>query len=245
MRRVVFGFVLLLFPPVQERGLRWNTPQTQSTIWVYANISNEWIKLGEIKDRHNLHENVVNLDLLHLIFGDKIELRFEMRDRNGIDYIGVAHDYRVAKVKEVEMEDASYGYRNISERDGNYLRINPGDFVRMSFEGRGDGMYLLAVYGFYFNHRMIGRGIGIAKANEVNIAEAELQNNIKEGESYVLLPLLENYSGIYRISWYIDGSYIPGSKPIVQFSAGEHEIELYIYRRDGITQQYSLQISAS
>ncbi|MCD6276294.1 MAG: hypothetical protein J7J42_06090 [Thermoplasmata archaeon] len=50
---------------------------------------------------------------------------------------------------------------------------------------------------------MIGRGIEIASADEVNIAEAELQYELMENKSYVLLPLLENYSGICGIEWYV------------------------------------------
>ncbi len=232
-------------PPEPQR-LRWgdnNPPHTQSTMWIYANVSDEWIKLGEIKVRHNLHTNVVNLDLLHLLLGDKVELRFEMRDRNGIDFIGVAHDYRLASLERVNLEESNYGYENISEVDGNYLRLNPGDFVRLSFESKGDGLYLLAIYGFYFNHEMIGKGIGIARADEVNIAEAELQSEIESNVSYVLLPLLENYNGICSIMWYVDGTYVPGDKPVVSFDAGVHTIELRILRSSGIWENYSLQLS--
>ncbi len=218
---------------------------TRSTILVYANVSNEWIKLGEIKVRHNLHTNVVNLDLLHLLLGDKVELRFEMRDRNGIDFIGVAHDYRLASLERVNLEYSSYGYENITEVDGNYLRLNPGDFVRLSFESEGDGLYLLAIYGFYFNHEMIGKGIGIARADEVNIAEAKLQGNLSAGVNYVLLPLLENYNGICSIMWYVDGTYVPGDKPVVSFDAGVHTIELRILRSSGAWESYSLQLSIS
>ena len=82
-----------------------------------------------------MHTNVINLDTLSWLFEGKIELRFEMRDRNGIDFIGVAHDYRLATVEPVALEDASYGDENISARDGNYLRINPGEFVRLRFQG--------------------------------------------------------------------------------------------------------------
>jgi len=216
--------------------------KTVSTIWLYANISGEWLKLGEIKVRHSMHTNVINLDTLSWFFGDKIELRFEMRDRNGIDFIGIAHDYRVASVERVPLIETSYGYENISRRDGNYLRINPGDFVRLKFQGKGDGLYLVKVYGFYFNREMIGRGIGIARANETNVAEAKLQESIEAG-NYVLLPLLEDYSGICSIEWYVDGIYVPYSKPVVSFEAGEHEIELYIYRHDGSVDYYSLSIS--
>ena len=231
-------------PAVETKGLGYyRPPTTQSTIWLYANVSGEWVKLGEIKVRHSMHTNVINLDALSWFFGDKVELRFEMRDRNGIDFIGVAHDYRLVTVEPVALEDASYGYENISRRDGNYLRINPGDFVRLNFEGKGDGLYLVKLYGFYFNREMIGRGIGIASADEVNIAEAELQYEVMENKSYVLLPLLENYSGICSIEWYVDGIYVPYSKPVVSFEAGEHEIELYIYRYDGSVQYYSLSIS--
>ncbi len=220
-----------------------NTPVTQSTIWMYANVSGEWVKLREIKVRHSRHTNVINLDALSWFFGDKVELRFEMGDRNGIDFIGVAHDYRLVTVEPVALEDASYGYENISARDGYYLRINPGDFVRLNFEGKGDGLYLLKVYGFYFNRAMIGRGIGIVRANETNVAEAKLQESIEPGKYYVLLPLLENYSGICSIEWYVDVIYVPYSKPVVSFEAGEYEIELYIYRYDGSVQYYSLSIS--
>ena len=90
---------------------------------------------------------------------------------------------------------------------------------------------------------MIGRGIGIASADEVNIAEAKLQESIEPGKYYVVLPLLENYSGIRHIEWYVDGIYVPYSKPVVSFEAGEHEIELYLYRYDGSMQYYSLSIS--
>ncbi|WP_293255122.1 PKD domain-containing protein [Palaeococcus sp. (in: euryarchaeotes)] len=224
----------------QEQG---KLGRTVSTIWIYANVSGEWAKLGEIKVRHSMHTNVINLDALSWFFGDKVELRFEMRDRNGIDFIGVAHDYRLASVEGVPLIEASYGYENISKRDGNYLRINPGDFVRLNFEGKGDGLYLLKVYGFYFNRAMIGRGIGIVRANETNVAEAKLQESIEAGKYYVLLPLLEDYSGICHIEWYVDGMYVPGSKPVVSFEAGEHEIELYIYRYDGSVQYYSLHVS--
>ncbi len=233
---------LLVIRGIDNPQEKWELRGTYSTIWVYANVSNEWIKLGEIKVRHNLHTNVVNLDLLHLLLGDKIELRFEMQNRNGIDFIGVAHDYRFASLKRVKLEDASYGYENISERDGNYLRLNPGDFVRMSFDGKGDGLYLLALYGFYFNHNMIGKGIGIARADEVNIAEAELQDNLSAGVNYVLLPLLQNYSGICSITWYVDGQYVFGEKPVVNFASGEHEIVLYIHRWDGTVQRYTLSV---
>ena len=90
---------------------------------------------------------------------------------------------------------------------------------------------------------MIGRGIGIVRANETNVAEAKLQESIEPGKYYVLLPLLENYSGICSIEWYVDGIYVPYSKPVVSFEAGEHEIELYIYRYDGSVEYYSLSIS--
>jgi len=230
-------------PPVKVRALTYRPPTTQSTIWLYANVSGEWVKLGEIKVRHSMHTNVINLDALSWLFGDKVELRFEMRDRNGIDFIGVAHDYRVASVESVPLIEASYGYENISKVDGYYLCINPGDFVRLNFEGKGDGLYLLKIYGFYFNRNMIGKGIGIASADEVNIAEAELQESIEPGKYYVLLPLLEDYSGICHIAWYVDGMYVPGSKPVVSFETGEHEIELYIYRYDGSVDYYSLSIS--
>jgi len=231
-------------PQEYTKSMRWRPPTTQSTIWLYANISGEWVKLGEIKVRHSMHTNVINLDTLSWFFGDKVELRFEMRDRNGIDFIGVAHDYRLVTVEPVALEDASYGYENISRVDGNYLRINPGDFVRLNFEGKGDGLYLLKVYGFYFNHAMIGRGIGIASADEVNIAEAELQESIEPGKYYVLLPLLGNYSGICSIEWYVNSHYILGDKPVVRFDSGEHLVELYIYRWDGSVEYYQLGISS-
>jgi len=234
---------LLVIRGIDNPQEKWELRATQSTIWVYANVSNEWIKLGEIKVRHSMHTNVINLDALSGLFGDKIELRFEMRDRNGIDFIGIAHDYRIANVEQVSLIEASYGYENISVRDGNYLRINPGDFVRLNFQGKGDGLYLLRIYGFYFNRDMIGKGIGIASADEVNIAEAKLQESIEPGKYYVLLPLLEDYSGICHIAWYVDGIYVPSSKPVVSFEAGEHEIELYIYRHDGSVDYYSLSIS--
>ncbi|MCD6275910.1 MAG: hypothetical protein J7J42_04125, partial [Thermoplasmata archaeon] len=63
------------------------------------------------------------------------------------------------------------------------------------------------------------------------------------GKYYVLLPLLEDYSGICHIAWYVDGMYVPGSKPVLSFEAGEYEIELYIYRYDGSVQYYSLHVS--
>ena len=166
-----------------------------------------------------------------------------MRDRNGIDFIGVAHDYRVATVEPVALEDASYGYENISARDGNYLRINPGDFVRLNFEGKGDGLYLVKLYGFYFNRAMISRGIGIASADEVNIAEVEMQEELKKNKSYVLLPLLENYSGICSIAWFVDSHHMLGDKPVVRFSSGEHLVELYIYW-DRSVEYYQLRISS-
>ncbi|MCD6370325.1 MAG: hypothetical protein J7L63_02350, partial [Thermoplasmata archaeon] len=97
----------------------------------------------------------------------------------------------------------------------------------------------------YFNRAMIGRGIGIASADEVNIAEAELQGSIEPGKYYVLLPLLENYSGICSIAWFVDSHYIPEEKPVVRFSSGEHLVELYIYRRDRSAEYYQLQIYAS
>ena len=91
---------------------------------------------------------------------------------------------------------------------------------------------------------MIGRGIGIASADEVNIAEVEMQEELKKNKSYVLLPLLENYSGICSIAWFVDSHYILGEKPVVRFSSGEHLVELYIYR-DRSVEYYQLQIYAS
>ena len=102
----------------------------------------------------------------------------------------------------------------------------------------------MKLYGFYFNRAMMGRGIGIASANEVNIAEAELQYEVMENKSYVLLPLLENYSGICSIAWFVDSHYILGDKPVVRFDSGEHLVELYIYR-DRSVEYYQLQIYAS
>ncbi len=237
-------------PPTEKRAMlaaevTSNPPHTESTVWVYANVSNEWVKLGEIKVRHNLHTNVINLDSLHMLFGNRVELRFEMRDRNGIDFIGVAHDYRLATLERVKLEYASYGYSNLSYVDGNYLTLNPGDFVRMSFEGDGNGLYLAAIYGFYFNHDMVGKGIGIVRENVVNIAEAKLQNNLSAGENYVLLPLLHNYSGIKQIIWYVDGMYVFGEKPVVSFTQGTHTITLWVLRNNGNAESFSMQVSVS
>ncbi len=226
-------------------------PVTLSTIWLYGNISNKWIKLGEIKVRHNMHTNVVNLNhILHICHihhfsGSKIELRFEMRDRNGIDFIGLAHDYRIVPLRKVKLENSSYGYEKIRIKDGNYLRINPGEFAKMNFKSKGNGLYLLVVYGFYFNHEKIGKGIGIVKECETNIAEAKLQSTLISGENYVLLPLLENYSGICCMAWYVDGQYMAGELPVVNFASGEHTVVLYICRWDSNVQQYTLFVNVS
>ncbi len=226
-------------------------PVTLSTIWLYGNISNKWIKLGEIKVRHKMHTNVVNLNhILHICHihhfsGSKIELRFEMRDRNGIDFIGLAHDYRIVPLRKVKLENSSYGYEKIRIKDGNYLRINPGEFTKMNFKSKGNGLYLLVVYGFYFNHEKIGKGIGIVKECETNIAEAKLQSTLISGENYVLLPLLENYSGICCMAWYVDGQYMAGELPVVNFASGEHTVVLYICRWDSTVQQYTLFVNVS
>ncbi len=231
--------------PPTNASTNFRPPATLSTIWVYENISGEWVKLKEIKVRHNLHTNAINLNgLIHRKRGT-VELRFEMRDRNGIDFIGVTHNFRKAGLKRVRMLSSSLGYNELKRKDGKYLRINPGDFVRMEFKDKGNGTYLVKVYGFYFNKEKIGKGIGIVRENETNIAEAELQRNITSNKEYVLLPLLNNYSGISEIMWFVDGYYLPSEKPVVEFSSGEHFVELRILRYNGTIGQYVLYITAS
>ncbi len=215
-------------------------PRTLSTIWIYANKSGEWKKIAEIKVRHNLHTNV--MDLSHYIHRHKgkVELRFLMKDRNGLDFVGISHHYRIVHLNRVKLLNSSYGYDKIAKKDGYYLRINPDGFVTMNFKSRGNGMYLLKVYGFYFNKNKIGKGIGIVRENVTNIAEAPLTNSTHSGVNYVLLPLLENYSGISSIIWFVDGYYIGGDKPVISFAAGEQHIELWVVYNSGFEKYYSL-----
>lgn len=218
---------------------------TMSTIWIYGNLSGEWVKLSEVKVRHNLHTEAIDLNkLLHRHSGT-VELRFEMRDRNGIDFIGVAHEFRHAILRKVKMVSASIGYSELRHKDHRYLRLNPGDFVSMIFKGKGNGAYLLRIRGFYFNQNKIGVGIGLVKASETNIAEAALQTNISSGTEYVLLPLLENYTGVKHIAWFVDGHLVRGEKPVVVFAPGEHTVELLVWRKGATTETYTLQISVS
>jgi len=228
-------------PPTNVSPNWHRPPTTLSTIWIYENMSGKWVKLKEIKVRHNLHTNALNLNrLIHRKRGT-VELRFEMRDRNGIDFIGVTHNFRKVGLKRVRMLSSSLGYNELKRKDGKYLRINPGDFVSMEFKGKGNGTYLVKVYGFYFNKEKIGKGIGIVRENETNIAEAKLVYNITDG-NYVLLPLLENYSGILWMEWYVDGYYVQGEKPVVHLSSGEHIVELYIFRENGDEEYYCLTV---
>ncbi len=220
-------------------------PVTLSTIWLYVNISGEWIKIGELKVRHNLHTNVINLKhIFRHVFKNKIELRFVMRDRNSIDFISIAHKYRVVRLMRVPLRDGGYGYKNISRVYDSYIRLNPGDFIGLNFEGKGDGLYLLKIYGFYFNIEKIGKGIGIVNASAVNITEAELQTEITSNKSYVLLPLLYNYSGVCIIMWFVNDVYVPGTKPMVRFGSGDYELQLLVIYADGYVQHFSLQFSA-
>ena len=241
---------LLLFrgvdnPPSGEFSPEYHLPVTLSTIWLYGNFSGNWVKLKEIKVRHNLHTVAINMNKLIHKHKGTIELRFVMRDRNGIDFIGIAHEFRKAGIKRVKLMDASRGIDNLRYRDGWYLKINPGGFVSLDFKGKGSGTYLVRVDGFYFNEDKIGKGIGIVRENETNIAEAELQENITSSKEYVLLPLLNNYSGICEITWFVDGYYLPGEKPVVEFSSGDHFIELWILRYNGTIEQYGLYINVS
>ncbi len=227
--------------PPANVSTNFRPPATLSTIWIYKNVSGDWIKLKEIKVRHNLHTSAINLNkLLHNHRG-KIELRFEMRDRNGIDFIGITHNFRKVGLKRVKLLSSSLGFNELKRKDGKYLRINPGDFVSMEFKGRGNGTYLVKVYGFYFNKEKIGKGIGIVRENKTNIAEAELIYNLTDG-NYVLLPLLENYSDILWVDWYVDGYYVSGEKPLIHLINDQHTFELYVFRENGCEEYYSLHI---
>ncbi len=82
--------------------------------------------------------------------------------------------------------------------------------------------------------------------SETNIAEAKLQSTLVSGNSYyVLLPLLENYSGICCIVWYVDRQYMAGELSLVNFASGERTVVLYIYRWDSTVQQYTLFVNVS
>ena len=84
-----------------------------------------------------MHTNVINLDTLSWLFEGKIELRFEMRDRNGIDFVDMAHYYRLASVEGVPLIEISYGYGNISARDGSVeyqnSRVSSHSYISFSF----------------------------------------------------------------------------------------------------------------
>ncbi|NPA75228.1 MAG: hypothetical protein GXO25_04000, partial [Euryarchaeota archaeon] len=217
-------------------------PATESTIWIYENMSGKWVKLSEIKVRHNLHTNAINLNhLTHMQYGS-IELRFEMRDRNGVDYIGITHHFKYAKLKNVKMISASTGYQNLSFRDGKYVRITPGNFVTLKFRGAGNGWYLIKMYGFYFNRDKIGRGIGLIRENVTNIAEAKLVSNVTAG-NYVLLPLLSDYNDIVWIAWIVDGHYTWGEKPVIHLVKGTHYFTLYVFRANGSVERYDFTVT--
>ncbi len=227
-------------PPVEKNNVLFRPPVTLSTIWIYANKSGKWSKIAEIKVRHNLHTNV--MDLSHYIHQHrgKVELRFLMKDRNGLDFIGISHHYKKVHLHRVKLLNSNHRYDDIAKVDGQHLRINPNDFITLHFRGRGNGMYLLKVYGFYFNKDKIGKGIGIVRENVTNIAEAPLTNSTHSEGNYVLLPLLENYSGISSIIWFVDGYYLPGEKPVISFESGEHHIELWVIYNSGAEEHYSL-----
>jgi len=49
-------------------------------------------------------------------------------------YICITHHYKRVHLNRVKLLKSSYGYDKIKKKDGQYLRINPNDFIALHFK---------------------------------------------------------------------------------------------------------------